>query len=101
MAKRIIWSLRAQNDRKEILEYWINRTKSTSYSKKLDLLFRDALRIIGEYPQIGKPTNDQTARIKIVRDYLLIYEEFQDSIFLLTIWDSRQNPKKLEKSLGK
>lgn len=80
---------------KKFLAYWRNRTKSTSFSKKLDLLFRDALSIISQYPQIGKPTDDQTARIKIVKDYLLVYEEFQDSIFLLTIWDSRRDPKKL------
>jgi toxin YoeB len=65
----------------------------------LDKRFREALNIIRDYPQIGKQTDDQKARIKIIKDYLLIYEETADSIFLLTIWDSRQDPKKLEKIL--
>jgi plasmid stabilization system protein ParE len=99
MVKKVIWSQRAQDDRKQILEYWINRNKSNTYSKKLDKRFREALHIIREYPQIGKQTDDQKARIKIVKDYLLIYEETKDSIVLLTIWDSRQDPKKLEKIL--
>lgn len=99
MVKQIIWSQRAQDDRKQILEYWKNRNKSNTYSKKLDKRFREALNIIRDYPQIGKQTDDQKARIKIVKDYLLIYEETADSIILLTIWDSRQDPNKLEKIL--
>lgn len=99
MVKKIIWSQRAQDDRKQILKYWINRNKSNTYSKNLDMRFREALKIIRDFPQIGKLTDDQKARIKIVKDYLLIYEETEDSIILLTIWDSRQNPQELEKIL--
>ena len=95
MAKRLIWSKRAQEDRKQILEHWKNRNKSSTYSKKLDKGFREALKIIREYTQIGKQTDDQKARIKILRDYFLIYEETKDSIILLTIWDSRQDPQEL------
>ncbi len=99
MAKQVIWSPRAQQDRKQILEYWINRNKSNTYSKKLDSRFREAIAIIRDYPQIGKKTDEKNVRIKVVKDYLLIYEETKDSIILLTIWDSRQDPKKLEKIL--
>lgn len=99
MAKQIIWSTRAQNDRKQILEYWRSRNKSNTYSKKLDQRFREAINIIRDYSQIGKQTDDQKVRIKIVKDYLLVYEETSDSIIVLTIWDSRQDPKKLEKIL--
>jgi len=99
MVKQIIWSQRAQNDRKQILEYWRQRNRSNTYSKKLDKKFREALQIIRDFPQIGKQTDDQKARIKLVKDYLLIYEESKDSIILLTIWDSRQDLKKLEKIL--
>ena len=99
MAKKVIWSLRAQSDRKNILDYWRQRNKSDTYSKKLDDRFREAVSIIKDFPQIGKLTDDQKARVKIVRDYLLIYEETADSIIILTVWDSRQNPEKLEKIL--
>lgn len=99
MAKRIVWSQRAQDDRKRILKYWINRNKSYAYSKILDRKFREALKIIREFPQIGKLTDDQEARIKIVKDYLLIYEETDKLIILLTIWDSNQDPQKLDEIL--
>jgi toxin YoeB len=46
MARRIIWVLQAQKDRKEILAYWKDRNKSVAYSKKLDKFFREALKLI-------------------------------------------------------
>ncbi len=99
MAKQVIWSLRAQSDKKEILDYWRQRNKSNTYSKKLNELFKESIKIILDFPQIGKVTDDTKARIKIVRDYLIIYEETETQIFILTIWDSRQDPEKLEKIL--
>ncbi len=99
MAKQVIWSLRAQNDKKEILDYWRQRNKSNTYSKKLNELFKESIKIILDFPQIGKVTDDTKARIKIVRDYLIIYEETETQIFILTIWDSRQDPDRLKKIL--
>jgi toxin YoeB len=94
MAKEIRWSLRADQDRLDILEYWTNRNRSTAYSIKLDKLFRASLVQIVEHPESGKPTNFQFVRIKIVRDYLIYYQITPDHIEIITIWDSRRNPKK-------
>ena len=96
MAKEVVWSLRAQKERKEILEYWRLRNRSNTYSKKLNQLFKESVKIITDFPQIGKPTDDVNTRIKIVRDYLIIYEETETQIQILTIWDSRQDPDKLK-----
>lgn len=102
MAKQIIWSKRAQSDRKEIFKYWNNRNQSNIYSKKLNQLFKEAIRFIAVYPEIGKPTNDKIIRVKIVRDYLIIYEiDKIDNLIILTIWDSRQNQRRIEKILKK
>ena len=102
MAKQIIWSRRAQTDRKEILKYWNKRNKSNIYSKKLNGLFIEVVRLISQYPEIGKLTDDKKARIKIVRDYLIIYEvDDKDRLLILTVWDSRQNPQRLKKILRK
>jgi addiction module RelE/StbE family toxin len=100
MAKEVVWSLRAQNERKEILKYWRLKNKSDTYNKKLNQLFQDSAKIIADYPQIGKPTDDNDARIKIVRDYLIIYEETETQIHILTIWDSRQDPDRLKNIIG-
>ena len=99
MAKQIVWSRRAQRDRKEILEYWRVRNKSNTYSKKLNRLFKESIKIITDFPEIGKPTDQANTRIKIVKDYLIIYEETETQILILTIWDSRQDPGKLKEVL--
>ena len=99
MAKEIVWSLRAQNNRKEIFTYWNNRNKSNLYSLKLNSLFIDAANLIAKFPKIGKPTGYKETRVKLVRDYLMIYKEEDTFVSIVTIWDGRQNPLKLEKIL--
>jgi len=99
MARKVVWSLRAQNDRKQIFTYWNKQNNSNIYSKKLNILFVEAVDLILKFPSIGKLTNDQSARIKVVDNYLIIYEEINDLIFILTIWDSRQNPNELKNIL--
>jgi addiction module RelE/StbE family toxin len=92
MAKQIIWTYRAQQDRIEILRYWRNRNKSTVYSKNLNLLFKKAILLIAVHPNIGRSTNMAGVRVKLVRDYLIFYEVNDDRLFILSIWDNRKNP---------
>ena len=99
MVKKIVWSAKAQRDRKEILLYWNDRNKSNLYSQKLNYLFIDATNLIAKFPKIGKPSGYKDTRIKIVRDYLIIYKEYPDLILIVTLWDGRQNPLKLNKIL--
>ncbi len=51
MVKKIIWSFTADKDRRQIIEYWINRNKSNSYSLKLDQQFRDIINLVAENPE--------------------------------------------------
>ncbi len=99
MAKKIVWSARAQRDRKEILQYWKTRNNSAAYSIRLNYMFIDAANLISKFPKIGKSTNYKDTRIKIVRDYLMVYKEYDTMISIITIWDGRQEPLKLKKIL--
>ena len=90
----------SSNDRKEILLYWKKRNKSTLYSEKLNYLFKDAANLISKFPNVGKLTGYKNTRIKIVRDYLMVYKEYEFFISIITIWDGRQDPIKLEKILS-
>jgi toxin YoeB len=96
MAKKVGWSLRAQNDRKKIFSYWNKRNKSNNYSIRLNRLFIEATKAISDYPKIGKITERENIRIKIVRDYLIVYKELENKIEVLTIFRSHQNPAKLK-----
>ena len=96
MAKRIVWSEKAQNDRKNILRYWAERNKSKIYSKKLNDIFKSAIKIIKDHPNIGKRTDFPEVRAKIVRDYYIFYQEAKEEIYILRVWDIRQNPDNLK-----
>ena len=95
MVKRITWTLKAQQDRKEILRYWQVHNQSNIYSKKLNQLIKKALTLIAVHPHIGRRTNIETVRVKLVRDYLIFYEEAGEEIFILSIWDNRRNPDEI------
>ena len=99
MVRKIIWSPRAKREKKEILEYWVYRNKSNSYSKKLNNLFKEAIQLLKEHPYIGKISNDKTARIKIVKEYLVIYDFTDSEITILSVWDGRRDPSKMSTHL--
>jgi plasmid stabilization system protein ParE len=99
MAKEIIWSEQAISDRKNILTYWILKNQSTLYSIKLDALFREAVKLLSEYPFIGKSTDIKNIRAKKVRDYFIFYQENGNQIHIVSIWDTRQNPASIKKRI--
>jgi toxin YoeB len=101
MVKQIIWSKLALQDRRNILEYWIKRNKSNSYSKKLNQIFIETADLISKHPKIGKQTELTGIRYKVVRDYLFTYRETKKSIEVLTIWDSRQDPENFDRIIKK
>jgi len=98
MAKRKInWTEKANFERKEILEYWVNRNKSKIYSIKLNKLFIESVKLIAQFPTIGRKTDfDENVRLKIVRDYLLFYEFDEKHIKVLSVWDGNQDDKKID-----
>ena len=89
---KIIWTEKANLERKEILDYWIHRNKSKSFSLKLNRLFIDNLKLLSSNPNIGRKTKFDNVRVKIIRDYLLFYEILEKEILVLSIWDGRRNP---------
>ena len=101
MAKRIIWSKRAKEDKSKILKYWLKRNKSNVYPIKLNSLFREAVLWLAENPFGRKESDYDNTFVKIVRNYKILFEEDESTIFILTIWDTRQNPEKLKNIIKK
>lgn len=66
MVKKVIWSSRAKSDLKEILQYWIKRNKSISYSLKLNALIEEQLDLIAKFPTIGRKTDIANVYVKII-----------------------------------
>jgi plasmid stabilization system protein ParE len=99
MVRKIIWSANAKADRIEILDYWIKRNKSNTYSKKLNLLFREAINLVAKNPTIGHVTIKENVRVKIVKQFLIIYEITVESINIHSIFDNRRDPEEFIKRL--
>lgn len=95
MAYKVVWSAHAQAERKAILKYWMDRNGSSTYSRKLDLRFRSALRIIARHPLVGRPTTFKDVRVKVVGDHLIFYVIEGSTILVASVWDNRQDPDRL------
>lgn len=92
--KEIIWTNRAQREKEEILDYWIQKNKSIAYSETLEHLFQQALQLLKIHPKIGRKTDyGEKIRVKFVKDYEIFYQITDNTIYILTIWDNRRNPK--------
>ncbi len=94
--RKIIWTETAKLERKEILNYWINRTKSKTYSKKLNKLFSESVLLLSEHPKIGRTTSDEKTRINIIRDYLIFYEFKEKEVIIQSVCDSRRDENDTE-----
>jgi toxin YoeB len=99
MVRRIIWTSTAKKVRREILEYWIKRNQSNSYSKKLSKLFRKKIALLQSEAYLGKPTDFKKVRVSLVNNYSLFYKVDKDVIIIVGIWDNRRNPEDLRKNL--
>lgn len=96
MAKKIVWTQTAIRDRFKIYQYWIYKNKSDLYSEKLERLFNEGANLLSEFPEIGTQTDFQDIRVKVIRNYKLFYLNQHDSIQIIRVWDTRQNPDNLE-----
>lgn len=94
--KKLVWTLRAINDKIEIYQYWNLKNKSKDYSSKLDSLFSKSALILCEFPNSGILADFEAVRVKTIRGYQLFYKLVNESLVILTIWDSRRNPKGLK-----
>ena len=93
MAKRkIVWSDRAKKRLYGILEFYIERNKSKSYSTKLYRLLNKEVKLLLKYPDLGLKTSEESVRGLIIDTYIIYYEATEDKIIIHTIWDCRQDP---------
>jgi toxin YoeB len=93
MAKRkIVWSNRAKKRLYGLLEFYVERNKSKSYSIKLYKLLNKEVKLLLKYPDLGLKTSEESVRGLIIDTYIIYYEVTEDKIIIHTIWDCRQDP---------
>ena len=96
MAKKIEWTRTSIQDRFKIYHFWAENNNSDTYSKKLEVLFNEAAKLISEFPEIGTETDYPNLRVKVIKSYKLFYINQADKVQILRVWDSRQNPENIE-----
>lgn len=96
MVKRLIWSNRALQEKESILSYWFERNKTKTYSKKLAHQFNQSIQHILKFNYIGKETTRKEIRVLASGNYLLFYKITESEIQIISLRDSRQNPKTLK-----
>ena len=96
MAKRnVIWTRTADIQFVGILEYWVKRNKSNTYSKKLVKLVSERTKQIADKPLIYKATDFKDVRVASMGNFSIYYKVADKEITITAFWDNRQNPKKL------
>jgi plasmid stabilization system protein ParE len=95
MAKRIIWTDRADRTFTEILKFYIVRNGSKTYSRKLDEEIQSLLSVLSKQPLLGFKTEKDNYRILIRGCFKILYEIDDTLLIIHLVWDCRQNPKEL------
>jgi plasmid stabilization system protein ParE len=96
MAKySITWTKIALKQRREVFEYWNNRTRNNKYSIKLLYAINARINILIENPIAFKDINLLEIR-EIAMDHFSIYYKVDNNkISIISFWDNRQDPDKL------
>jgi len=101
MAKRkIVWTNTAAKQRREILKYWTERNKSTTYAEKLIEITAKHLKVILKNPEAFKETEIEDVRESAMGHFSLYYKITPDQIIVMAFWDNRQDLKKLLKAIS-
>ena len=100
MNRKIVFSRRASGNLEKLLEYleskWSKRVKD-NFIKKLDM----ALNILQENPDTSPKSEVIKDLFKnvITRQTTVYYKFDSEKLYIVTIFDTRQDPKKLGKEV--
>lgn len=93
--QKVIWTNTAKNQLKEIYQYYKKITPKGATNVKNDIL--KASRELVFIKQYQQDEIEPEFRRIIVRHYKLIYTIENQTIYILRIFDTRQNPAKQKK----
>jgi plasmid stabilization system protein ParE len=91
--KKIIWSGRASRDLISILDFYIQRNGTTTFSEKLLAEIDTVVSFLPDHPLLGKNTEKESLRVLIRGTYEIFYRVDPDAIIVVAIWDSRRDPE--------
>jgi plasmid stabilization system protein ParE len=90
---KIDWSLEARLDLLDILEYYIKRNGTATYSRKINSKINRSIKLLSKNQYLGTQTEYDSVRVLVTGDYQIIYEIFNQLILIIMIWDCRRDPE--------
>jgi len=100
MVKRtLIWSDPAKADLAAILDFYYHRNGNSDYGNRLLREFRERLNYVVDNPYLGEKWKRSAFRYVIVSPFQLFYRVTKTEIIVSTVWDSRRDPRTLNKHL--
>ncbi len=72
--RNVVWTKTADLQFVGILEYWVKRNKSNSYSKKLVRLVAERTKQIAESPFLYKSTDFTDTRVASLGNFSIFYK---------------------------
>ncbi len=97
--RNVVWTRTADIQLVGVLEYWVKRNKSNTYSKKLLKLVTERTSQIAQQPFLYKKTDFRATRVAPLGNFSIYYKVSDKEIIITAFWDNRQNPKTLLKIL--
>ncbi|WP_018342520.1 type II toxin-antitoxin system RelE/ParE family toxin [Cytophaga aurantiaca] len=92
--KEVIWSIKAKEELYNILDFYINRNGSPTYSLKLLSDSEDITQLLKSNHYLGRLTENRITRVIVKDAYLIFYEIGKDYIEIISYWDNRQDSDK-------
>lgn len=96
---KIEWSIDARVDLMDILQFYIERNESSTYSRKINLTINKIVNKLKSNPFLGIKTDYESVRIINAGDFQIVYEILDQIVFIILIWDCRRNPE--DRRIGK
>lgn len=100
MVKRnVVWTRTSDLQFIGILEYWVKKNKTNTFSKKLLKLVSERTNQIAEKPFIYKSTDFKDIRVASLRNFSIYHKVTDEQNIIAAFWDNRQDTKNLLKIL--
>ncbi|WP_424962062.1 type II toxin-antitoxin system RelE/ParE family toxin [Ekhidna sp.] len=82
MVEKVVWTQTAYSQKLEIFEYWNQRNGSTGFSQSLENDINSAIDLLKKFPRLGIKTQLEDVRVKIIKNYLLIYKTTKNTLYI-------------------
>ncbi len=77
----------------KVLDYWTERNQSNTYSHKFINLVDEALILLSRFSESGRQTENESIRVKIIREYFIYYSFDEKRLQVIDICDMRRDPE--------